>query len=436
MRILYNFLLRLLFPVFFWISGQKARLTQKRESVPAKLPQFLGFSLPKLQTKNDKQTKCIWIHAASVGEVLAIAPFVRKLLSEFPGYPFLITTMTPTGSARAQALFGDQVFYAYLPFDFPGAVRRFLRHVRPKIGIVAEMDFWPNLFWQCERENIPLALINARLSEKSFQRYQAIFLRKLMCQTLQTVDWIAAQTEADAQRLIALGADQKKLAVTGNIKFDLTISESVFQEGKNLRQQLSKTRPVWIAASTREGEENQILETHQAILKQIPEALLILVPRHPARFGEVTDLTQKSGFALQCRSANAIFNAEMQVYLGDTMGELLKLYAAADVAFVGGSLVPLGGQNMLEPAALGKPVLFGSSRFNFSEISQKLLDCSAVQEVQNAQHLAETMIRLFHNPKKREQMGNAGKIVVQENRGATEKMVSGVLKLISPAWKP
>jgi len=367
----------------------------------------------------------IWIHAVSVGEFIASVPLIRRLLESDPDNKILVTTTTPTGSARVGAEFGSEVHHVYIPYDLPGATRRFLRHFRPSLGVVMETEIWPNLFHYCGKYNIPLITANVRLSQRSLEGYQR-WIPKLAKKALQNVTWATVQGGADAKRLITLGAEPDRVEVIGSIKFDLTLSDNIEQQGLELRNQLGISRPLWIAASTREGEEGYVLDAHLRLLEQIPNALLILVPRHPERFSAVAKLISSRGLGSVCRSSGQPCGDEVQVYLGDSMGEMLLLYSASDVAYVGGSLVPTGSHNMLEPAALGKPVLFGPHRFNFAEASQLLLDRGAAQEVTSADQLAGAVIDLLQNREKRQHMGAQGRRAVEQNRGALDRLMEGI----------
>jgi len=377
----------------------------------------------------------VWIHTVSVGEFVATIPLIRALSQEISAEQILVTTMTPTGSARVVETFGEAVQHCYLPYDFPGAVARFLRRYRPSVAVVMETEIWPNLFHQCAEQQIPLLLTNVRLSQRSMEGYQR-WIPRLVKGALQQASWVAAQGEPDRNRLIQLGADPQKVEVTGSIKFDLSLPEALQEQGAALRKELGSDRPIWIAASTREGEEAYILQAHQQILEQIPDALLLLVPRHPERFNGVAKESRSAGFQLIRRSEGENCSHDTQLYLGDTMGEMLLFYAAADVAYVGGSLVPTGSHNMLEPAALGKPVLFGPHRFNFAEISQMLIDQGAALEVKDSSELAEAVIDLLQNPEKRQQQGQQGQRVVEQNRGALDRLLIGVRKYLSPVSSP
>ncbi len=367
----------------------------------------------------------VWIHTVSVGEFVATIPLIRALCEEVPAEQILVTTMTPTGSARVVETFGGQIQHVYLPYDLPDAVSRFLRHYRPAVVLVMETEIWPNLFCQCVAKKIPLLLGNVRLSQRSLEGYRR-WIPGLAREALLQVSWAAVQGDADRDRLIQLGINADSTEVTGSIKFDLTLPESLQEQGVELRETLGVNRPIWIAASTREGEEGYILDAHRQILQQIPDALLLLVPRHPERFDGVAKQVLSAGFEVSRRRQNEVCTASTQIYLGDTMGEMLLLYAASDVAYVGGSLVPTGSHNMLEPAALGKPVLFGPHRFNFAEISQLLIDQGAASEVQNANELAEQVIGLLQNLQRREQMGQQGVRVVEQNRGALQRLLAGI----------
>jgi 3-deoxy-D-manno-octulosonic-acid transferase len=358
----------------------------------------------------------IWVHAVSVGEVQAAAPLIRALRQRHPQRTLIVTTTTPTGAQRVRALFPDTVRHAYLPYDLPGAVNRFLDRVRPQHAIVMETEVWPNLYRACARRGIPIALASARLSEKSVRRYRrfaGVFgpaLRDLA---------IGAQTQADAQRFIAIGANPSRVHVTGNIKFDIEVPAQVQADGAALRSASFAGRKVWVAGSTHAGEEDEVLEAHRRVLKLHPDALLILVPRHPNRFDQVRTWLDDSSMRFVSRSRQERVNAGIEVLFADTLGELLMLYAAADVAFVGGSLVPLiGGHNLLEPAALAKPILTGPHHANGQDIAQLLLADGAAQEVRGADDLAAAVAKLFAHPERRKEMGEKAQAVVASNRGA------------------
>ena len=356
----------------------------------------------------------IWVHAVSVGEARASAPLVKALRRDYPGHRLLITTMTPTGSATVRDLFGDQVAHCYAPYDLPTAVWRFLNRTRPKLALVMETELWPNLFRQCHRRGIPLVLANVRMSEKSARGYQrfAGFTRA----TLANVRCTGAQTESDAERMRALGASN--VEVTGSIKFEMQLPEDLHEKARALRAGFGE-RPVWVAASTRGGEEEYVLDAFARLREQLPDLLLVLVPRHPERFDTVAKLCRQRGFPIERRSERKDGVApETAILLGDTMGELLLFHAAADVSYIGGSLVPRGGQNLLEAAAVGTPVVFGPHMFNFSEISRMALERGAGRQVRDAAALAEAVGDYLANPAARRAAGEAGRLLVEENRGA------------------
>jgi len=368
----------------------------------------------------------IWLHAVSLGEVSAAAALVRALRVSHPQIPLVLTTATPTGRARAQALFGDSVDIRFLPYDTPGSVRRFLQRIRPRLAIVMETELWPNLFHECERLGVPLVLANARLSAKSVSRYRR--LGRLFRGIFSANTLIAAQTAEDAERFLAIGAASRSTRVIGNLKFDLEIGPEAIERGDALRSQAFGVRPTWIAGSTHAGEEEQVLAAHAALRADVPDALLLLVPRHPARFDAVAGLLERRGVLFERRSGGRPLPVETQVLLVDTVGELAALYASADVAFVGGSLVPIGGHNLLEPAALGLPVLTGPSQANAKDIAQLLLQRGAALQVGDAQELADCLARLFGDAEQRRRMGAIARRLIEANRGS----VARLLELIEP----
>ena len=371
----------------------------------------------------------IWVHAVSVGESIAAAPMIRALMQRHPDLPITVTCMTPTGSERIRAMFGDQVQHCYLPYDLPWAAARFLDRARPVLGVIMETELWPNHIHQCAKRGIPVALANARLSERSARGYARF--AGLTRPMLEEMSWIAVQTEAEADRFRQLGARPDCVSVTGSIKFDLTIDPELLARADDLRAQWqAQQRPIWIAASTHAGEDEIVLAAHRQLLEKHPDALLILVPRHPERFGPMFDLCSREGFRTLRRSTGERVTADTQVLLGDTMGELLFLYALADVAFVGGSLVPNGGHNLLEPAALGKPVLSGPHLFNFLEIAAQLREVGALREVADAPSLAVAVTALWDEPASAVRMADAGLGVMKANQGALGRLLDGLGRLI------
>ena len=367
----------------------------------------------------------IWLHAVSVGETRAAAPLVAALKARYPGHRILLTHMTPTGRSASEELFGDGVLRAYLPYDYPLAVRRFLRHFRPAAGVILETELWPNLVAECRAQDIPLLLANARLSEKSARRYARF--PNLTRGALQGLAALAAQTETDAARLRALGAPQ--VEVLGNVKFDILPPPEQLALGEALRQGMG-ARPVLLAASTREGEEALLF----AALARHPlgEALLVVVPRHPQRFEEVAALAAKAGFTVQRRSENAPVSAQTQVLIGDSMGELFAYYAACDVAFVGGSLLDYGSQNLIESCAVGRPVLIGRSTHNFSLAAEQALECGAAKRIGTAEALLEAAKALLRDEAARRRMEEAGREFAARHRGATAKTVALIERHLPP----
>jgi 3-deoxy-D-manno-octulosonic-acid transferase len=363
----------------------------------------------------------LWLHAVSVGEVEAARPLVEALQTQYPSHQILITTMTPTGSARVTSLYGDRVLHCYLPYDLPFAVRRFLKSARPELGIIMETELWPNLIHYADALEIPMVLANARLSARSAAGYQKI--AKLSQRMLQQFTLIAAQSQDDRQRFVALGADKDSVHAVGNLKFEITLPASLTEEAEALRS-IWGNRPVFIAASTHEGEDEIILNASRKIRAEFPDLLLILVPRHPERFDKVAALSQRSGFKILRRSDNGMCSRDIQVLIIDTMGELPLFYGTADIAFVGGSLVPKGGHNLLEPAALGRAVIIGPHYFNFSEISRQFLEAGAAIQIASSENLADKVIALLRNPQQRADMGQAGQNLIKHSQGASKRLLN------------
>jgi len=362
----------------------------------------------------------LWVHAVSVGEVLAARPLIQRLRQRYPQHTIVVTTMTPTGADRVADIKGVQ--HRYAPYDTPGAVGRFLKRINPQQLFIMETEIWPNMLHQCRARDIPSLLVNARMSARSARGYARF--APLVRQALGNLSHIAAQTEADRERLIGLGADPERVTVTGSIKFDFEPPADIQQQGVTLRQQWGSQRPVWIAASTHQGEDEQVLQAFEQVKKAVPDALLILVPRHPERFQQVAELCRSRGYQAVLRSEQRAGDESTDIFLGDTMGELMLFYAAADLAFVGGSLVPTGGHNLLEPASLGLPVLTGPHMFNFAEIHRLLQQADASIEVSNPKQLAQQVINLLNNPQRLKQMGENGLRLVQQNRGALDRVLA------------
>lgn len=375
------------------------------------------------------QGSCLWLHAVSVGEVNAAAPLLAALRRRHPGSVFLVTTTTPTGSARVRALWGDTVRHAYLPYDLPGAVRHFLDHYRPRLAVVLETEIWPNLYAELARRSIPLAIVNARLSEKSLRGYWVI--RPLLSAALADVDCVAAQSQGDAERYRRLGARPEALSVAGNLKYDFDPPEGLGQQAAQWRQGWGK-RPVWIAASTHPEEEAIVLAAHRELRARYPAALLLWAPRHPERFVAVAGEAERAGFAVARRSSHGLPSATTAVFVIDTLGELLAFYAAADVAFVGGSLQPIGGHNLLEPAALGIPALVGAHTANFSEITDLLLECGSVRRIHDQASLVAAVAACWDDPVAALQAGAAGRARIATERGALARTLALLDRLCPP----
>jgi 3-deoxy-D-manno-octulosonic-acid transferase len=365
----------------------------------------------------------VWLHAASVGEVQAAAILVSALRSQDPQLPLLVTATTAAGLARARTLFASQsVTVRYLPLDLPGSVRRFLKRVRPRVALVLETEIWPNLLRACATAQVPVMFVSARLSARSARRYRALGagLREL----LATVTQVAAQTPADAQRFAQLGVPAARIQVTGNLKTDFSVPDTVVERGTRLRESLGPQRPVWVAGSTHEHEEQQVLVAHRAVRQSHPAALLILVPRHPRRFTAVAEWLQREQVPFVRQSRGEPVTGQTQVLLVDTMGMLLDCYAAADVAFVGGSLVAVGGHNLLEPAALGRALLTGPDHANAPEILQVLRDAAGVEVVRDAAELGRAVSALLGDADARQRLGARALQVVTAGRGSCVRVMA------------
>ena len=362
----------------------------------------------------------IWLHTVSVGETRATATLVRNLRESYPSYQILLTHTTPTGRDASVQLFGDDVIRVYLPYDYPFAVQRFLRHFRPSVGVLLETEIWYNLIHACHAESVPLLLLNARLSEKSARRYARF--PKLTRAGLHNLYLIAAQTEDDAMRLASLA--NRAVPVMGNLKFDIEPPPTMLELGKLLRARFGENRPVFLAASTREGEEALLLEALKHA--DIEDLLVVIVPRHPQRFDEVASLIGKRGLRMQRRSASEAVSAQTQVVLGDSMGEMFAYYFACDVAFIGGSLLPFGGQNLIEACAVGTPVLIGPHTYNFAQATEQAVACGAAMQIKHADEIVHQLNILFYDPAQLERMGKAGKSFVSNNCGATRHAMAHI----------
>jgi len=407
-RFLYTALLYALLPLVPLRLLWRAR--RQREYL-RHIPERFGFYRAARSARH-----VIWIHAVSVGETRAAEPLVRALRSRYPRHRILLTHMTPTGRETGEQLFGATVERCYLPYDYPGAVRRFLDRFEPVAGVLMETELWPNLIHAAASRRIPVYLVNARLSEKSYAGYERH--RRLAGAALEALAAVAAQTQADAQRLAALGA--RTLRVTGNLKFDIVPPPAMMQLGQRWREAYG-ARPVLLAASTRAGEEELVLDAFERMA--IANALLVIVPRHPDRFEEVAALLQRRGHAYQRRSDDRPVAAQTRVVLGDSLGEMFAYYAACDVAFIGGSLLPYGSQNLIEACAVGKPVLIGPSTFNFAEAAQLAIEGGAALSVADVEELARAARQLMTDPAAAARMGEAGLAFCRAHQGAVHRVL-------------
>jgi 3-deoxy-D-manno-octulosonic-acid transferase len=439
-------MLRSIYRVLWWLIAPiaVARLlirSRHEHGYIEHIGERFGFSAAR---SVDDDAPLIWVHAVSLGETRAAQPLIEALMQARPDARLLITHMTPSGRAAGNELFGDRVMRCYLPYDMRGAVRRFLIAWRPSLGIVMETEVWPTLIDECRRATVPLALTNARMSERSFRR--AARFGKAAREVFGGFTRVLAQSPADAKRLTALGA--REVAVLGNLKFDMAAPPELSDRGRAWRSAIGD-RPVWVAASTRDGEEALVFEALKAVT--VPGALLILVPRHPQRFDEVAALAERVGLKVMRRSrwagapaagaseggaAIAGLPAEVQVLLGDSMGEMCAYFSASDVAFIGGSLLPLGGQNLIEACAVGVPVVIGPHTFNFTQASADAIDAGAAVRVQDAGELGIAVRDLLTDRARRVVMGAAGAAFAARHRGATQRSVRVLEALLDDARIP
>ncbi len=420
MRIIYSLILYLLVPLAL------ARLLYQSWGNPkyrSRWHERFGFVKPI-----PEQQRTLWIHAVSVGEVNATRPILEYLQTNFPAYRIILTTMTPTGADTVARLYGDSVTHHYVPYDLPGAVKRFLRRIHPALLLVMETELWPNLFHHCHKTGIPILLANARMSAKSTRGY--LRLKGLASDTLKKLSCLAAQTEEDATRFLQLGAALETIHVIGNLKFDSVPELPDIAVRLQQRADFSQDRPVWIAASTHEGEESIVLSAHGNIQKSHPDSLLIIAPRHPERFDAVYELSRQSGFRTERKSNAETVAEETQVFILDSLGELSRFYALSDLAFVGGSLVPVGGHNMVEPASLGLPIITGPHKHNFIEISDRLQACGALSVIQNDTSLANIINQLLGDESSRKISGNAGREMVASSRGSIGRLTRLLVPLL------
>jgi len=418
-RYLYTLFYYLIFPLVLlrlWWRGRLAPEYRRRW-----LERLGIFEAPV------NQGPWLWVHAVSVGETIAAVPLIKLLRQRYPQLGFVVTTMTPTGSEQVRGLFGEQVFHVYAPYDLPDCIRRFMLRIRPLGLVVMETELWPNWIQYCKSHQIPIILANGRLSERSARGYEKV--KPLAGPMFASIDWVAAQNTQDAARFLRLGVTQDHLSITGSIKFDLHVDAALQEQGSLWRQAWGADRTVLVAGSTHEGEEVMLLKAFQQLRPMYPNLVLVLVPRHPERFDVVAKLIESYAISFARRSRSERFSPEVRVILGDTMGELMCFYAAADIAFVGGSLIERGGHNPLEPAALGLPVIMGPYVFNFLDICARLEAEKALLTVSEDTLLGEVQA-LVENKEMRQKMGGHGKAFVASNRGALEQLMAGIRQRI------
>lgn len=424
MRFLYSLIFILMVPwvllYFLWRSLREPAYRQRWS-------ERFGY-LPEIRTGG------IWVHAASVGEVQAARSLVDGLLLQYPQLPLTLSCFTPTGSQRARELWGDRVGHCYLPLDTPLAVRRFVHGLQPRIAIVMETEIWPNLYGACARAGIPMVIASARLTGRSLDRLTRFPGKAVLRESLAGVAAVFAQTQADAERYRQAGA--KNVLVSGNLKFDAKVDPAARERAQVLRERWGSVRPVWVAGSTHEGEESQVLQVHSRLRQSWPELLLVLVPRHPQRFSAVAALCTRTGLRIAQRSRGETGDLDTQVVLVDTIGELGLFYAAADIAFVGGSLVPVGGHNLLEPAVLGVPILVGPHMQNQQDITDRLLAAGGVRQVNGVDDMTAAVSECLGSSALRHKAGMAARQVIELNQGALAQVLRQVaeqLKAVEPA---
>ncbi|MCD9506990.1 lipid IV(A) 3-deoxy-D-manno-octulosonic acid transferase [Photobacterium phosphoreum] len=416
-RTLYTLLLALAAPILLW---GLYRTKPGKPRFGARWKEHFGCTPPLLAAGQP-----IWIHAASVGEAIAIVPVIKALKHAYPEQAIVVTTTTSTGAEQVAKL-GELVEHRYMPIDFGWCVRGFIKSIKPKLFLIVEKELWLNTLTCVHHQKIPTVIVNARLSERSAKRYQSFSF--FTHQLLNKIDKILCLHNDDARRFITIGAQQSQVVVTGSIKYDITIANTVFEQAHHLRQQLGIQRPIFVAASTHQGEDEQVLDAYQEIQQQYPDVMVIIVPRHPQRFDSVAKLAIERGLTVHRRTDTSPIKANTQLYLADTMGEMLVMQTAADVTFMGGSLVgeKVGGHNLLEPAAVAKPAITGPSFYNFEDITQQLLAAGAIEICQNSHQLAQQLVTLFNDPERQQHMGAQGQKIVIENQGAVNKTIANI----------
>jgi len=424
LQLFYNFLFHLLLPFLplrlLWRSRKNAAYRKRWNE------RFAFYRKPHLQ-------QSIWVHAVSLGEVVAATPLVKALAKQYPTTPIVFTTMTPTGAAEMQKAFpatlnNKQIIQKYVPYDYQWAVKKFLKHFNPQFLVILETELWPNILHYCHQQKRPIFLVNARLTEKSFASYYKV--RAFTKSMLDNITKIVAQSKKDAEYFSKLGVAEDKLTIAGNIKFAITVPTDIKLQGHQLRQQLGRERPVWIAASTHQDEEKIVLAAFKKILQQLPDALLIIAPRHPERFDEVAVLCHEQNFNIVRYSQNEICAASTNIILADVMGQLLLFYAASDVAFVGGSLVPVGGHNILEAAAFALPIVVGPHTKTLADVKTIFETAGGLIIVNDDKELAEKIILLFKNPNLRQTHGSIAYNILEQNRDVLDRILQGITSIV------
>jgi 3-deoxy-D-manno-octulosonic-acid transferase len=412
LRTLYSLVLYLLTPItvyhLIWRGFRQGAYFERWSE------RYANFGAPRA-------SRVLWVHAVSVGEVNAAIPLVDALLARYPRSRLLVTTITPTGSARVRALWGDRVDHVYLPYDLPGAVSRFLRHFRPHAALIMETELWPNLLFGCRDHAVPVYVLNARLSARSLRGYRV--LAPLVSRALRTVRGVGAQSHADARRFVGLGAEPARVQETGNLKFDLALPAHVEAFGRDCRARRAG-RLAWIAASTHVDEEAAVIALHRRLRGRWPDLLLMWAPRHPERFRAVAEQASAAGFRTTRRSEDRWATPDCDVFVVDTLGELLNFYACADIAFVGGSLQEVGGHNLLEPAATGTPIVTGPHLHNFADISQRLAAAGALRIGADEREVGDALDAMLADAELRRTMADAGRALVAAGRGALERTLA------------
>lgn len=422
-RLLYTIIYTLLLPVILLRLLWRSRLAPAYRQRWSE--RFGLFPAPNF----DASKPVVWLHAVSVGETLAAVPLIKHLQLEHPEWQWALTTTTPTGSERARATLGNSIFHVYAPYDLPVFLNAFLKRIRPTLCIIMETELWPNMLRSCRTHKIPVLVANARLSEKSARGYKK--LSPLTRGMMADVSMVAAQQQADGERFIDLELAPEKLAVTGSIKFDLDLDSDIRNKAALLHSQWSidSARKVLLAASTHPGEDEIILRAFAMLKKQFSDLLLVLVPRHPERFSTVTAQCEQAGWRVVKRSSDAAIRCETDIVVGDTMGELLAFYGAADIAFVGGSLVPVGCHNLIEPAAWACPVISGPHLFNFSEVAKLLQENNALAIIKNSDELTEIIRNWLGDEIPRKQAGERARMVADNNRGALQRLCTLITEI-------